>query len=191
MRIFLYAPLVYWLALSVCLISPGLACLFVQCSDGKRLVHPIPRFPADTPARIEIDTDRQIHPALRGPDIPDIRTPFLIRSFTGEVLIAHLGSDKRAMLLSVVRLQRVFCRTLRTTCTHITPVLSGDDLPALPASFSGDMQARVAICLARPRKLHRLVFRTKKAVAFFGRSPSWRRSAISLRPRARPRRMSS
>ena len=33
---------------------------FIQGTDGKRLFHPVPRVPAGTPARRQIDTDGQI-----------------------------------------------------------------------------------------------------------------------------------
>ena len=48
---------------------------FFQGTDGKRLLHPLLRLPADTPTRIEIDTDGQIQPARADPDISDIRAP--------------------------------------------------------------------------------------------------------------------
>ena len=86
----------------------------MQGPDGKRLLHPVPRFPADIPARIEIDTDGQIQPARAGPDIPDIRHPI-------SDPVAHRESPDCATLaatfpmgtVSVVRLQRVFWRALR------------------------------------------------------------------------------
>ena len=101
---------------------------FVQGTDGKRLLHPISRFPADNPARIEIANDGQIQPALAGPDITDIRTPFLIRSVTAEVLIQHVRSHGVTMVTG--------CRALKArllagfeTILHAFSALFGDDLP--------------------------------------------------------------
>ena len=109
---------------------------FVQGTDSKRFLHTISCFPADTLARIQIDTDRQIQPAPTGLDRPDIRSPFLIRSVTAKVVIARIGGDKQRTMGTVcgVGLQRVFLRALRAFA-RIIPVLFGDDLPeCLPHS---------------------------------------------------------
>ena len=59
----------FWLGLPDC---SG----FVQGTDGKRLLHPVPRFPADTPAGIQIDQRSSDTAPLRSPDRTDIRSPF-------------------------------------------------------------------------------------------------------------------
>ena len=88
---------------------------FVQGTDGKRLLHPVPRFPADTPTRIQIDNHHQIQLARASPDIPDIRTPFLIRSLTAEVLIAHVGSTGSTVCCA---LTAALLTGFATICTH-------------------------------------------------------------------------
>ena len=54
-------------------------------------------FPADTPARTQIDNDGHMQPVLAELNIRDIRTPFLMYLLTGEVLIVHVGSHRFLM----------------------------------------------------------------------------------------------
>ena len=124
---------------------------FVQGTDGKRLLHPISCFPADTPARIEIDTDGQIQLARASPDIPDIRTLFLIRSLTAEVLIAHVGGPRFPMVSVCRALTAGLLTGIATICTHYPRCSVATQRNT--CLVQREMQARAAIRLPRQRQL--------------------------------------
>jgi hypothetical protein len=92
-----------------------------QCGQRQVLFHPITAGPANDAPGKQVQHDRQIQPALIGPDIRNVDAPFLVRRGGGEVLVKQTGRDGPAMVavggfLESHALQR-FQRPAQQSCT--------------------------------------------------------------------------
>jgi hypothetical protein len=54
--------------------------------------------PADDAARMQIQDHRQIQPALSGPDVADIASPFLVRLGRTEIPIQQVWRDVECVI---------------------------------------------------------------------------------------------
>ena len=62
----------------------------VQGADRQILLHPVADGPADHPARMEVQNDRQIDPAFACPDTGDVACPLLVGLARSEVLLQEI-----------------------------------------------------------------------------------------------------
>ena len=65
----------------------------VQGADRQILLHPVAYGPSDHPARMQVEDDGQIDPALPRPDIGYVTSPFLIGLARSKVLIQEVRRD--------------------------------------------------------------------------------------------------
>ena len=65
----------------------------VQGTDRQVLLHPIADRPPDHPARMQVEDDGQIDPALPRPDPGDVTSPFLVGLARRKVLIQEVRRD--------------------------------------------------------------------------------------------------
>ena len=70
----------------------------VQGADRQALLHAIADGPADHPARMQIENDRQIDPAFARPDMGDVARPFLVGMARSEVLLQKVRRDVERMV---------------------------------------------------------------------------------------------
>ena len=140
--------------LSACWISLGLGCrIAIALCKALMASAFFIRSRASQPTlrqKKQIDSNRQIELAPRGPGIPDIRTPFLIRSLTAEVLIAHVGSPGSPWDC----LAGAYSAFSGGRCDHLhaLPALLGSNPPQYPPRLAQYAYGGCAICSARQRK---------------------------------------
>jgi hypothetical protein len=77
--------------------------------------------PSDQPttARVQVDDDRQVHPALGREEVGDVAYPSLVRPARSEVAVEHIGATSRGWSLSAVT-TNFFFTLPRTPCSFIT-----------------------------------------------------------------------
>src|SRR4029079_17533267 len=83
----------------------------VQGFADERGLHALAQAPADHFAREQVDDDRQVHPALPGPQVRDVARPRRIRAVHDELPLEQVGRDRQSVLGVGRRL--VFPRALR------------------------------------------------------------------------------
>ena len=69
-----------------------------QGCQRQALLQPVADSPTNDTPREEIEDDREIQPALGGPDIADIDTPLPVGLFTGKVLTQKVGGDRTGVI---------------------------------------------------------------------------------------------
>ena len=65
----------------------------VQGADRQVLLHPVADGPTYHPARMQIEDDRQIHPAFPRPDVGDVASPCLVKLARSEILLQEIRRD--------------------------------------------------------------------------------------------------
>lgn len=61
-------------------------------------MEPITGIPADDAAGEQVDDNGQIEPALAGPSVGNINTPFLVRPGCVKILVDDVGCNRKGML---------------------------------------------------------------------------------------------
>jgi hypothetical protein len=69
-----------------------------QRADRQIAFHGIADSPADHAPGVQGQDDRQIEPALAGPDMADVASPFLIRSVGSEVAVQRVWDNVEGMI---------------------------------------------------------------------------------------------
>src|SRR6056297_3915410 len=90
----------------------------VQRADRKVTLHAIADGPADHPPGMQIEDDRQIQPALLGPDIADVTRPFPVRAGCREVPVQQVRCDVEAVVAVRGRLELPVPSNRNAVITH-------------------------------------------------------------------------
>src|SRR6056297_3390124 len=81
-------------------------------------LHAIADGPADHPPGMQIEDDRQIQPALLGPDIADVTRPFPVRAGCREVPVQQVRCDVEAVVAVRGRLELPVPSNRNAVVTH-------------------------------------------------------------------------
>jgi len=68
-----------------------------QGFDREVALQAVARAPSDDATREEVENDREVEPALRGPDAGDVRPPLPVRRICREVVSDEVRGDRPSM----------------------------------------------------------------------------------------------
>src|SRR6056297_99459 len=151
----------------------------VQGPDCQVTLHPVADGPADHPPGMQVEDNRQIQPALLGPDIADVTRPFPVRTGCREVPVQQVRCDVEAVVAVRGRLELPVSPSRNTVITHQAPDAAVADLQAQLFQFLG--HAWPAIAAERQGELftdvsqhnHVLALALAEGAASEGPIPSW------------------
>jgi hypothetical protein len=122
----------------------------LQGGDRQRPFQPVTCGPAHDLPPVQIDDDSEVQPALDGPDVRDVSTPFLVRALGCKVLVEQIGRYGPGMLTVGGALEATSLTRDKAVLAHKAGYAMSPDLMAIV--YQVTMHARAAIAAVRQCK---------------------------------------
>lgn len=129
--------------------------------ECKLSMHPLVHCPPDDLTGIQNHDDRQIQPALKGPNIGDIVWPDLIRGINVKVAVEHIGRNRERMPTVGCQLETPGSFCSQSQLAHYPPNFISTDLMAFVLQLLCDSARSIFVGLSsclRCSRTHRDTF---------------------------------